>query len=117
MSDMLHCRACGRDYSADASHCPHCLTGIHDADMYDEACGGRLVPIGVWVKEDHTWEVLGKCSLCGEIAATPVAAEDNPTILLSLAHRPLACPPFPLEKIDEMTAAMGGTGDMGGYDA
>ncbi len=117
MSEIYHCRTCGKDApdGAHRDHCPHCLSAIHAADMYGEACGGTLTPVGVWVKEDHTWEVLGRCSICGELAATPVAEGDNPTLLLSLAHRPLANPPFPIEKLEEMTAAMGGSGDVGGY--
>ncbi len=117
MGETERCRGCGKDKSAEAPHCPHCLTATHTEDMYGETCGGTLVPIGIWVRDDHAWEVLGKCSLCGEIASTPVAEGDNPTLLLSLAHRPLAMPPFPIEKIEEMTAAMGGNGDVGGYDA
>ncbi len=115
MSEVYHCRACGKDAPAGRTHCPHCLSRVHENDMYGDACGGTLSPIGIWVKDDHAWEILGRCSVCGEITSTPVCEDDNPTLLLSLAHRPLANPPFPIEKTEEMTTAMGGSGHLGGY--
>ena len=45
-------------------------------------------------------------------AAWPHAADDNPMMLMSIALRPLCTPPFPLERIEEMTALMGGEGRM-----
>ena len=39
-------------------------------------------------------------------------ADDNPMKLMSIAMRPLANPPFPLERIEEMTAMMGGEGEL-----
>lgn len=41
-----------------------------------------------------------------------VAADDNPMKLMSIALRPLCRPPFPLERIEELTALMGGEGSM-----
>ncbi len=117
MSETVKCRACGKERPAETAHCPHCLSATHDSDMYGETCGGTLIPISIWVKPDGTWEVIGRCSVCGELEATPVQEGDNPILLLSLADKPLANPPFPIEKMDEMTAAMGGDGHMGGYDA
>ncbi len=119
MSEAYHCRTCGKTTTDERphAHCPHCLSAVHETDMYGDACGGTLVPVTVWVKDDRTWEVIGRCSVCGELGATPVAVGDDPVGLLSLAHRPLANPPFPIEKIEDMTAAMGGSGDKGGYDA
>ena len=32
--------------------------------------------------------------------------------LMSIAMKPLANPPFPLERIEEMTALMGGEGEL-----
>ena len=40
------------------------------------------------------------------------AADDNPMKLMSIAMKPLCAPPFPLERIEEMTALMGGSGEM-----
>ncbi len=32
--------------------------------------------------------------------------------MMSIAMKPLCAPPFPLERIEEMTALMGGAGSM-----
>ena len=65
------------------NHCPNCLTSLHlDNEPGDRAadCGGQMEPVAVWV------------------------------LLMSIAMRPLCTPPFPLERIEEMTALMGGEG-------
>ena len=41
-----------------------------------------------------------------------MAADDNPMKLMSIAMKPLSAPPFPLERIEEMTALMGGDGKI-----
>ena len=41
-----------------------------------------------------------------------VAADDNPMKLMSIALKPLTLPPFPLERIEELTALMGGSGAL-----
>ena len=38
-----------------------------------------------------------------------VAADDSPMKLMSIAMKPLCLPPFPLERIEELTELMGGT--------
>ena len=48
----------------------------------------------------------------GHLASNRVAADDNPMKLMSIAMRPLSQPPFPLERIEEMTALMGGDGSL-----
>ena len=115
----FHCPACGFEPAENVSekeyaHCPRCLTAIHEEDSEGYECGGKLQPVSIWVKPDDSWEILGRCSLCGEIASTPVSDEDDPVLLLSIAGRPLSMPPFPLEKIEELTRMMGGAGDKGG---
>lgn len=42
------------------------------------------------------------------LSSNRVAADDNPMKLMSIALKPLCEPPFPLERIEEMTALMGG---------
>ena len=113
-SERFHCPACGFEPAENAPEkeyalCPRCLVAIHEEDSEGYECGGKLQPISIWVKPDDSWEILGRCSLCGEIASTPVSDEDDPVLLLSIA-------PFPLEKIEELTRMMGGAGDKGGYD-
>ena len=41
-----------------------------------------------------------------------IAADDNPMKLMSLAMKPVSSPPFPLERIEEMTRLMGGDGEL-----
>ena len=41
-----------------------------------------------------------------------IAADDNPMKLMSLAMKPISSPPFPLERIEEMTRLMGGDGEL-----
>lgn len=67
-------------------------------------------PVGVWVRKNGEWAVIHRCRLCGHLSSNRVAADDNPMKLMSIAMRPLSQPPFPLERIEEMTARMGGDG-------
>ena len=53
-----------------------------------------------------------RCKRCGALSSNRVAADDNPMKLMSIAMRPLSAPPFPLERIEEMTALMGGEGSL-----
>ena len=48
-----------------------------------------------------------KCKRCGAFSSNRVAADDNPIKLMSIAMKPLGQPPFPLERIEEMTRKMG----------
>ena len=52
------------------------------------------------------------CKRCGTLSSNRVAADDNPMKLMSIAMKPLSAPPFPLERIEEMTALMGGDGQI-----
>lgn len=124
MSDKLekryHCHCCGwtpseNEPDGDWTHCPNCLASVHEIDEKGDICGGTLHPIGIWIKPDDSWEIIQRCSLCGELASTPISADDNPIKLLSLASKPLSIPPFPIEKMEKLTAMMGGQGDVGGY--
>ena len=38
--------------------------------------------------------------------------DDNPMKLMSIAMKPLCLPPFPLERVEEMTKLMAGDGCM-----
>ena len=38
--------------------------------------------------------------------------DDNPVKLMSIAMKPLGQPPFPIERIEEMTGMMGGEGSL-----
>lgn len=103
------CKVCGRTVAPEEAgsrhrnHCPHCLSSLHvDQEPGDRAslCGGIMDPIGVWVRRDGEWAVLHRCRSCGAIRSNRVAADDNPTLLISIAVKPLACPPFPIWQVE-----------------
>ena len=84
------------------NHCPNCLTSLH----LDNEPGDRAADWG------GEWAIIHRCRLCGKLTSNRIAADDNPMLLMSIAMRPLCTPPFPLERIEEMTALMGGEGRM-----
>ena len=75
-------------------------------------CGGLMEPVAVWVRKGGEWAIIHLCRRCGKLSSNRVAADDNPMKLMSIALRPLCQPPFPLERIEEMTALMGGEGSL-----
>lgn len=88
--------------SGHRNHCPHCLSSIHvDNTPGDRAslCKGIMDPIGVWVRKDGEWAIIHRCRACGELHSNRVAADDNPALLISIAVKPLAAPPFPLHTL------------------
>jgi len=120
-NESFTCRHCGRLVTLEGAgtrhrnHCPNCLTSLHVDDAPGDRaadCGGRMEPIAVWVKRGGEWAILHRCSRCGKISANRVAADDNPMKLMSIAMGPLTQPPFPLERIEEMTRLLGGNGRM-----
>ena len=66
--------------------------------------------IAVWVRKNGEWAIIHRCRVCGAMSSNRVAADDNPMKLMSIALRPLTNPPFPIERIEEMTRLMGGEG-------
>ena len=121
-TDSFTCRVCGclvtpAGAGADhRNHCPNCLASAHlDVEPGDRAadCGGVMDPIAVWVRKGGEWAVVHRCRRGGSLSSNRVAADDNPMKLMSIAMKPLCAPPFPLERIEEMTALMGGEGRMG----
>ena len=111
LTDHYPCAACGQDIPAEAAgtrhrnHCPHCLCSVHlDNAPGDRAahCGGVMEPVGVWVREDGEWALMHRCRKCGAFHSNRIASDDNPALLLQLAARPLAEPPFPLKYLDRM---------------
>ena len=99
------CRVCGALVtpedagSAHRNHCPHCLCSLHvDNQPGDRAslCRGIMEPIGVWVRKNGEWAIIHRCRSCGKLISNRIAADDNSALLLSIAVKPLASPPFPL---------------------
>ena len=120
-NDSFTCKHCGRLVTPEAAgtqhrnHCPNCLTSLHvDEEPGDRAadCGGQMEPIGVWVRKNGEWAIIHRCKRCGALSSNRVAADDNPMLLMSIALRPLAQPPFPLERIQDLTDLMAGDGRM-----
>lgn len=113
----FRCMNCGWVSSEDMAgeepeHCPNCLAGIHREDEQGYGCGGILEPVGVWVKSDDEWVIIQRCSLCGEMHLAPVAEQDSIIKLLSIASKPLSAPPFPIDRLEELTKIMGGRGNI-----
>lgn len=115
--DSFTCRECGwlvgpeGAGSGHRNHCPNCLYSVHlDNKPGDRSsnCHGRMEPIGVWVRKNGEWAIIHRCKICGTLCSNRVAADDDPTKLMSIAMKPVAFPPFPLERLKELTAAMGG---------
>ena len=97
------------------NHCPNCLSSLHvDIEPGDREsdCGGIMEPVAVWVRKGGEWAIIHRCKRCGALSSNRVAADDNPMKLMSIAMKPLCQPPFPLERIEEITVLMGGDGRM-----
>ena len=65
--------------------------------------------------DSFTWQGVrpsGRTGRRGVLHSNRAAADDNPMKLMSIAMKPVAFPPFPLERIEEMTALMGGDGKV-----
>lgn len=109
------CKVCGKEVvpegagSDHRNHCPNCLSSIHvDEEPGDRAseCEGVMEPIGVWVKNNGEWCLIHRCKRCGKLSSNRIAADDNPALLMSIAMRPIANPPFPIARMKEITKAL-----------
>ncbi|MEA5002656.1 MAG: ribosome small subunit-dependent GTPase A [Christensenella sp.] len=110
--ETFTCKVCGTPVvpegagSGHRNHCPNCLASIHvDNEPGDRAslCKGVMEPIGVWVRKNGEWALIHRCRTCGALSSNRVAADDNPALLMSIAVKPLALPPFPLDRIGKHT--------------
>ena len=106
-SSSFRCRQCGLDVSYDApgtahrNHCPNCLWSRHlDERPGDRAaeCGSSMEPIAISVRGDGEWVLIHRCTGCDALHANRSAGDDNPLPLMRIAVRPIAQPPFPLER-------------------
>ena len=106
--ESFTCQVCGSPVAPEGAgsghrnHCPNCLSSIHvDNTPGDRAslCKGVMDPIGVWVRRNGEWAIIHRCRACGELHSNRVAADDNPALLMSIAVKPLAAPPFPLHTL------------------
>ncbi len=112
-TDHFTCKVCGAEVWDDGAgtlhrnHCPKCLSSLHlDIEPGDRAslCKGIMLPIGVWVRKNGEWAIIHRCKDCGALRANRIAADDNPALLMSIAVQPLAAPPFPLSRLDLISA-------------
>lgn len=110
--ESFRCLECRLDVSVHApgtahrNHCPSCLTSRH-VDQHrpgDRAspCRSRMEPIAVSVRGDGEWVLVHRCTGCGALSANRTAGDDNPLLLVRIAVRPLAQPPFPLELLGQI---------------
>ena len=120
-TEIFTCKFCGHEVlpegagSKHRNHCPYCLSSKHlDIEPGDRAsdCRGIMEPIAVWVRKNDEWAIIHRCRICGTLSSNRIAADDNPIKLMSIAMKPVSLPPFPLEKIEEMTKLMGGEGTL-----
>ena len=115
-SDSFICRYCGNVVSMAApgtwhrNHCPLCLRSCHlDIKKGDRAsaCGGLMEPIAISIRKDKEWVIIHRCMDCGILRENRIAGDDNEIALLSLAVKPLALPPFPLDTIIQRAIPQG----------
>jgi len=62
-----------------------------------------MEPIAVWVRPDGEWAIVHRCRQCGATRTNRIAGDDSTLALMSLAVRPLAQPPFPLDRLERET--------------
>jgi len=83
------------------NHCPSCLWSRHvDDDVPGDraaVCEAAMEPISVSVHDDGEWALVHRCGGCGAVRVNRIAGDDNPLMLMRIAVRPIAQPPFPLE--------------------
>jgi RNHCP domain len=107
-AQSFRCHHCRLDVPTDApgtahrNHCPNCLWSRHvDDDPGDRAsdCLASMEPIAITVRKDGEWILIHRCHGCGTLSSNRTAADDNPLLLLRIAVKPLAQPPFPLDAL------------------
>lgn len=109
-SESFVCRNCGWEVtpfgagSNHRNHCPNCLYSLHlDIEPGDREadCGSLMEPVAVWVRKNGEWAIIHRCRRCGVLSSNRIAADDNPVKLISIAMKPIANPPFPIDRLTE----------------
>ena len=104
----FRCVHCGLDVqmaapgTAHRNHCPSCLWSRHvDDEPGDRAsdCLASMEPIAITVRKDGEWVLIHRCAGCGVLHSNRTAGDDNVLLLVRLAVKPLAQPPFPLDRL------------------
>ena len=65
-----------------------------------------MEPIAIGIQPNGEWSLVHRCTRCGMIRMNRIAGDDNEVLLISMALRPLARPPFPLDKIGVSAPAL-----------
>lgn len=116
-SPAFVCEHCGQAVPGQApgtrhrNHCPYCLWSLQvDLRTGDRrsGCQGLMEPIAVSVQANGEWSMVHRCSQCGLIRLNRIAGDDNEILLLSVALKPLAQPPFPLDRVSARLNPDGG---------
>jgi ribosome biogenesis GTPase / thiamine phosphate phosphatase len=104
------CAFCGRAVTPDPvgsghrNHCPWCLRSLHVDDFTGDRasrCKGIMEPVAISVRQCKEWAIIHRCTECGVLKENRTAGDDNAMALFSLAVRPVAQPPFPLDRLME----------------
>ncbi|MBB5916627.1 hypothetical protein BJY24_005539 [Nocardia transvalensis] len=61
-----------------------------------------MAPLSIAVRRGGEWALVHRCARCYELALHAISEDDNQLILMRLAVRPLAEPPFPLEVFGDL---------------
>lgn len=110
-AQSFRCVHCHEEVSTSApgtqhrNHCPLCLWSRHvDDEPGDRAsdCLASMEPIAITVRGDGEWVLIHRCNGCGVLHSNRTAGDDNPLLLLRIAVRPLAMPPFPLDRLSQI---------------
>ena len=111
-TESFTCKNCGWLVTPDGAasehrnHCNNCLYSLHlDIEPGDREadCGGLMEPVAVWVRKNGEWAIIHRCKRCGMMSSNRVAADDNPVKLMSIAMKPIGHPPFPIERMEEIS--------------
>ncbi|WP_020667263.1 RNHCP domain-containing protein [Amycolatopsis nigrescens] len=111
-TEIFDCIRCGLAVTRHApggdlrNHCPSCLHSRHTIDRTSDfrptECLARMTPISIAVLRTGDWRIIHRCTRCDELTSNPIAGDDNQLILVRMAVRPLAQPPFPLETFGDI---------------
>jgi ribosome biogenesis GTPase / thiamine phosphate phosphatase len=86
MKNGFICGNCGRPVSFSApgthhrNHCPYCLASIHIDNLPGDrksTCGGKMLVIGKFLKEDGEEVLVHKCEKCGITKNNRIAGDDS----------------------------------------
>jgi hypothetical protein len=58
--------------------------------------------IAIAVRGDGEWVIIHRCTGCDELSSNRIAGDDNPLLLVRVAIKPLAQPPFPLDVLAQL---------------